>query len=377
MFQLYRSHDLTRQLAPEDFQYILTPAGSLREACIHYDLSYEGNGHSLSFGLPNKKYSLSPHERPYERRHRSYVDPIYDKVEHDLQIGWLVGVDTSRRWSSDRNPFYIDDTGDLIFTPTASSWHAWYKDEITSAYRHAIADRQGRKPAPTQRMHYDYYGPAAIPEGKTLNSKAVGRLLAAGGVYNGNIEGFRQTAERLGGDAVKGYDSVLNETTSGMMVAAASLLVIRNPMAAQELTSYLGKYKQAHVLLDDMNVTQLNYLRRNRAEYNALRGQFNSTVRPNFLKSLSDHPDALSTFDSNNLLRLANGNVPSEWQVHHKIPLDDGGTNAFDNLILIQYSPYHSALSKMQAIITKELPYNASTDVLWPSPNGVIYPVGK
>ncbi|MCP6689678.1 HNH endonuclease, partial [Klebsiella pneumoniae] len=80
---------------------------------------------------------------------------------------------------------------------------------------------------------------AAIPEGKTLNSKAVGRLLAAGGVYNGNIEGFRQTAERLGGDAVKGYDSVLNETTSGMMVAAASLLVIRNPMAAQELTSYL------------------------------------------------------------------------------------------------------------------------------------------
>lgn len=26
---------------------------------------------------------------------------------------------------------------------------------------------------------------------KTLNSKAIGRLLAAGGVYNGNIEGFR------------------------------------------------------------------------------------------------------------------------------------------------------------------------------------------
>lgn len=27
---------------------------------------------------------------------------------------------------------------------------------------------------------------------KTLNSKAVGRLLAAGGIYNGNIEGFRK-----------------------------------------------------------------------------------------------------------------------------------------------------------------------------------------
>lgn len=55
MFRLYRSHDLTRQLNPEDFQYILTPAGSLREACIHYDLSYEVNGHNLTFGLPQKK----------------------------------------------------------------------------------------------------------------------------------------------------------------------------------------------------------------------------------------------------------------------------------------------------------------------------------
>ncbi|CZW49240.1 Uncharacterised protein [Enterobacter cloacae] len=54
MFRLYRSYDLTRQLNPENFQYILTPSGSLKEACIHYDLSYEANGHSLTFGLPKK-----------------------------------------------------------------------------------------------------------------------------------------------------------------------------------------------------------------------------------------------------------------------------------------------------------------------------------
>lgn len=79
---------------------------------------------------------------------------------------------------------------------------------------------------------------------KTINSKAAGRLLAAGGLYNGNVEGFRHTAEQLGGEAVEGYDQVLNETTSGMLVAAASLLVIRNPRSADELTSYLGKYKK-------------------------------------------------------------------------------------------------------------------------------------
>ncbi|EGH5372981.1 type VI secretion system tube protein Hcp, partial [Escherichia coli] len=57
---------------------------------------------------------------------------------------------------------------------------------------------------------------------KTLNSKAVGRLLAAGGVYNGNIEGFRDTAEKLGGDAIKGYDQILNEKTAGIAIATAS-----------------------------------------------------------------------------------------------------------------------------------------------------------
>lgn len=66
------------------------------------------------FGLPKEIYNSSPHKRPYERRQRSYADPIYDEVEHRLQIGWLVGVDISRCWSSDRNPFYIDDNGDLI-----------------------------------------------------------------------------------------------------------------------------------------------------------------------------------------------------------------------------------------------------------------------
>ncbi|MGS2696827.1 DUF6883 domain-containing protein [Enterobacter sp. CFEC121] len=221
MFRLYRSHELTRRLDPGDFQYILTPAGSLREACIYYDLSYEANGHSLTFGLPKKKYSVSPHQRPYERRYRSDADPIYDEVKHELKIGWLVGVDTSRRWSSDRNPFYIDNNGELIFTPTSSSWHAWYKDEILSAYRHVIADRQGRKPAPTQRMHYDYYAPTSAPSEKTLNSKAVGRLLAAGGIYNGNITRFHETALQLGGDSPAGYEQVMNN--KGLIIASASV----------------------------------------------------------------------------------------------------------------------------------------------------------
>ncbi|ENR8891409.1 type VI secretion system tube protein Hcp [Citrobacter koseri] len=60
----------------------------------------------------------------------------------------------------------------------------------------------------------------------TLNSAGVGRLLAAGGIYNGNVGGFRDTAEKLGGDAVEGYDQILNEKTVGVAITAASIAAV-------------------------------------------------------------------------------------------------------------------------------------------------------
>ncbi|MEN4669195.1 hypothetical protein ABEH32_00225 [Pantoea agglomerans] len=56
---------------------------------------------------------------------------------------------------------------------------------------------------------------------KTINSKAAGRLLAAGGIYNGNIEGFRKTAEQLGGDAPAGYEQVVDN--KGLLITGASV----------------------------------------------------------------------------------------------------------------------------------------------------------
>jgi hypothetical protein len=60
--------------------------------------------------------------------------------------------------------------------------------------------------------------------GKTINSKAAGRLLAAGGIYNGNIEGFRQTAEQLGGDALAGYDQVMDN--KGLIIVGVSAAAV-------------------------------------------------------------------------------------------------------------------------------------------------------
>ncbi len=382
MFTLYMRWDAERELTPGDIQFILSPQDALEMASIFYELDYleyDHNNRILPHSVPKRREGVYHRfaTQPYKRKRLAEYDGLYDEVKWNLEHGWMVGVNTQEDWDRFRNPFYFDDDSNLIYDCFMDTYGDGFQEAVRQIYEYSLSEHQGRKPSPTVKEHYSDAPIQHTQAGNTINSEAAGRLLAAGGIYNANSEGFRQTAEQLGGDALKGYDGFLNQTTSGIMVAAASLLVIRNPMAAEELTSYLGKYKKAHVLLHDVNVSNLNYVRRDRAEYAVLRDEFNSSVRPTFLKSLTDHPDALSTFDSNNLLRLADGKVPFGWQVHHKIPLDDSGTNALDNLILIQNSPYHSALSKTQAIISKDLPYNASTNVLWPSPNGVIYPVEK
>lgn len=79
---------------------------------------------------------------------------------------------------------------------------------------------------------------------KTINSKAAGRLLAAGGVYNGNIEGFRKTAEQLGGDALEGYNQVMDNKgllITGASVAAALGIGRLTPVNEIEALSNLSK----------------------------------------------------------------------------------------------------------------------------------------
>ncbi|MCE9895340.1 type VI secretion system tube protein TssD [Citrobacter portucalensis] len=65
--------------------------------------------------------------------------------------------------------------------------------------------------------------PVPKPQTQTLNSAGIGRLLAAGGIYNGNIEGFRDTAEKLGGDAPIGFNQIINDQTKGLLIAGASI----------------------------------------------------------------------------------------------------------------------------------------------------------
>lgn len=81
---------------------------------------------------------------------------------------------------------------------------------------------------------------------KTLNSKGVGRLLAAGEIYNGNIEGFREIAEKLGGDAPAGYEQVMNDQKKGTIIALASIASVFG-MGRLGLASEVEKLGQVKV----------------------------------------------------------------------------------------------------------------------------------
>ena len=109
--------------------------------------------------------------------------------------------------------------------------NALHTETITVSYdyircKHPIANTEFdylALPADYNSLFVPKRAPVAAPTTTTINSKAAGRLLAAGGVYNGNIEGFKKTAEQLGGEAKAGYDQVLNQRTVGVAIAAVSM----------------------------------------------------------------------------------------------------------------------------------------------------------
>ncbi|WP_374941313.1 hypothetical protein [Scandinavium lactucae] len=132
-------------------------------------------------------------------------------------------VDTSEKWNRFNNSFYFDEDCNLVYDCFMDRYSDRFQIEVREIYEHILNNHSGRKPAPTVKQHYTDAPAQHAQAAKTINSKAAGRLLAAGVVYNGNVEGFHNTAEQLGGDAPAGYDQIMNDQTKGTVIAAASM----------------------------------------------------------------------------------------------------------------------------------------------------------
>lgn len=226
MFTLYMQWEARRKLAPADIQFILTPRESLEMASIFYELDYQEYDQRYPFhrhSVPRKREGV--HHRhaaqPYRRKHRPEYDGLYDEVEWNLEHGWMVGVDTWEKWDKFRNPFSFDGEGNLVYDCFMDTYGESFPQVVRQIYEYALNEHQGRKPPPTIKEHYSDAPIQHAQATKTINNKAAGRLLAAGGIYNGNIEGFHKTAQQLGGDAPAGYDRVMDN--KGLIIVGASV----------------------------------------------------------------------------------------------------------------------------------------------------------
>ncbi|MBK8012125.1 MAG: HNH endonuclease [Deltaproteobacteria bacterium] len=126
---------------------------------------------------------------------------------------------------------------------------------------------------------------------------------------------------------------------------------------------------------------RIEFKKRPEAERVALRTEFNRSVRTAYLRQLAEsRRDELYVHGlaPTEVAAMAKGDLPFGYQVHHIIPLDDGGTNAFENLILLRNNREHSALSAYQNAFTRGLSPGDSVTVDYPVPiraeNFAVYP---
>lgn len=290
MLRLYTLWELERALYPEEFQHILTPYAALKKATFAYDLD-----HQLYQTLPINEVPrplIWPKDKPYTL---SGYDPVYDALEINLMEGWVIGVDTDQHWDERVNPFYINVEGELVFD--SEDTFCWLVGDFQRAYQISVNIQNGEKPAETEKFRPSAE-PVQIAQAGKINSKTAGMLLAAGGIYNGNVEGFRKTAEQLGGDATAGYNQVMDN--KGVLIAGASVLAgvtlgrLGTVSELEELSALSKVPKLSQSEFVNFEAKQLQKKFKHAVDFN-ISGSSNAEGLKLFERALKDHIDDPST----------------------------------------------------------------------------------
>jgi hypothetical protein len=146
---------------------------------------------------------------------------------------------------------------------------------------------------------------------------------------------------------------------------------------------FVGILKGEKVTLPNVKGQTIQYTKVSSENLAELRKAFNTTDRKEFLSYLSNDKDMLQQLKTagltdTDILKMKNGYVPTGYQVHHKIPLDGGGTNSLDNLVLIKNDPYHKVITNTQNSVTSGLDAGQTIKIdNWPIPDGKIYPINE
>ena len=116
----------------------------------------------------------------------------------------------------------------------------------------------------------------------------------------------------------------------------------------------------------------IQYTKRPAAEREALRREFNGRAQPAYLNDVAtNNADQLKAggLTDAEIEGMKQGETPDGYQVHHILPLDDGGTNSPDNLVLTRQSPDHTLLTNYQLDATRGLTAGQTRSLAWPHPD--------
>lgn len=156
MFTLYNSRDFSQSARLEDFEKIVSPKEGIRLAKIYYELDDNKNQRSTIFGLPQRKWNVNRYSSgAYERPPIGRCNRIYDEIQHKLSVGWIIAIDYDEHWSWDRNPFYFDEDGELVYEPFMPDvFDSIFAERVRRVYQETLDRELGRKPRPTQKIEY-------------------------------------------------------------------------------------------------------------------------------------------------------------------------------------------------------------------------------
>lgn len=156
MFTLYNSRDFSQSARLEDFEKIISPKEGIRLARIYYELDDDKNQRSTIFGLPQRKWNVNRYSSgAYERPSIGRCNRIYDEIQHKLSVGWIIAIDYDEHWSWDRNPFYFDQDGELVYEPFMPDvFDSIFAERVRRAYQETLDRGLERKPRPTQKIEY-------------------------------------------------------------------------------------------------------------------------------------------------------------------------------------------------------------------------------
>ena len=181
-------------------------------------------------------------------------------------------------------------------------------------------------------------------------------------------------------------DDILKATTAATATATVSTVITEatknagRPKVTGE--TFVGTLRGQRVELKDVPMQTVQYTKRDRVQYEQLRKDFDRAgtgERAKFLKSLASDPNKEAELKSlgitdTEIKKMKDGLMPNKnWQVHHKLPIDDGGTNAFSNLVLIKNDPAHQAITNYQRTQTGTLKPGQTKEIEFPIPPGEIY----